>query len=146
MPITKFLFWNINRKPLAGLVADLAEIHRIDVVILAECDEPALMLRALNRAQAASFHFPDSRCERIRLFTRFPGEFLRRARETERISITRLMLPARKPVLLTAVHLPSKLHWSAESQARECVALAKNIEIEEREAGHTGWRFQYESF
>jgi len=42
------------------------------------------------------------------------------------------------PVILAAVHLPSRLHWSAESLAIECGELARNIESEERKAGY--WR------
>lgn len=37
MSNTKFLFWNLNQKPLAGAVADLVEAHSVDVVVLAEC-------------------------------------------------------------------------------------------------------------
>jgi hypothetical protein len=65
LPITKFLFWNINRNPLAGLVAELAEIHRVDVIILAECEDAGIVLSALNRAPEAGFHFSPSLCERI---------------------------------------------------------------------------------
>ena len=138
MPVTRFLFWNINRKPLAGLVADLAEIHQIDVVVLAECDtDPSAMLRALNRTPGASFHYPDVRvCRQITVFTRFPGEFLEPVSETERISIRKLTLPARKPVLLAAAHLPSKLYRSGESQGFECMELARQIAAEEQKAGH----------
>ncbi len=33
MPHTAFLFWNINRKPLAELVAELAVIHDVDALL-----------------------------------------------------------------------------------------------------------------
>ena len=138
MPITKFLFWNINRRPLAGLVAELAEIHRVDVVILAECDtDPAIILDALNRTTGTDFRIPVSFCERIVTFTRFSTEFLRPEFENERVSIRRLVLPDRLPVLLAAVHLLSKRSWSGESQGFECVELADRIEIEEKKAGHS---------
>ena len=123
MAATRFLFWNMNRKPLAQLVADLAAIHGTDVIILAECAvDPATMLQTLNRS-AAGFHFPYGISERIRVFTRFSGEFLQPTNETERVAIRRLTLPAREPVILAAAHLPSKLHWSAESQSFECGRL-----------------------
>jgi hypothetical protein len=137
LPVTKFLFWNINRKPLAGLVAELADIHRVDVIILAECDDPGTILSSLNRSAEAGFHSAPSLCERIVMCTRFSPEFLHPVFETERVSIRGLALPARAPVLLAAVHLPSKLRWSAESQAVECGELARSIEREERKAGHT---------
>ena len=138
MPVTKFLFWNINRRPLAGLVSDLAEAHQIDIIVLAECDtDPSTMLQALNRAPETDFHYPDaSLCRWVTIFTRFPGEFVEPVWESERISIRKLTLPARKPVLLAAAHLPSKLHWTAESQAFECGELASQIVAEEQKAGH----------
>ena len=138
MPVTKFLFWNINRRPLAGLVSDLAEIHQIDVVVLAECaTDPSAMLQALNRPLGTGFHFPNAGlCRKITVFTRFSGDSLEPVSETERTSIRRLTLPARKPVLLATAHLPSKLHWSAESQAFECGELARQIVVEEQKAGH----------
>ena len=94
------------------------------------------MLQALNRTSETGFHFPASLSQGTVVFTRFLGEFLQPAFESERISIRRLALPARAPVLLATAHLPSKLYWSAESQAFECVELARNIEAEERTAGH----------
>ena len=138
MPVTRFLFWNINRKPLAGLVADLAEIHQVDVVVLAECDtDPSAMLQALNRAPETGFHYPNAGlCRQITVFTRFSGDSLEPVSETERTSIRRLTLPARKPVLLAAAHLPSKLRWLEESQKFECVELARQIAAAEQQAGH----------
>ena len=137
MPLTKFLFWNVGRRPLANLVADLAESHAIDVIILAECEvEAAVMLQTLNRNPSAGFHLPVGLSRQISIYTRFAREFLQPVFESERISIRRLILPARSPVLLVAVHLPSKLHHSEESQKFECVELIRNIELAENAAGH----------
>ena len=131
MPVTRFLFWNINRKPLAGLVAELAEIQRIDVVVLAECDtDPSAMLLSLNRSPVSGFHLPAGPSRPVNVFTRFSRKFLQPVHKSERITIRRLVLPARRPVLLAAAHLPSKLHWSADSQAGECAKLARLIEAE----------------
>jgi hypothetical protein len=113
MPATKFLFWNIGRKPLAPLVYELAEIHGVDVIILAECaTDPGAMLQALNRTPETGYHFPPSLSQRTFVFTRFSREFLQPAFDSPRVSIRRLTLPARAPVLLATVHLPSKLHCS----------------------------------
>jgi hypothetical protein len=49
LPRTEFLFWNINPKPPADVVADLADTHRADVVMLAESrTEPELCYGTLN--------------------------------------------------------------------------------------------------
>jgi endonuclease/exonuclease/phosphatase family metal-dependent hydrolase len=136
LPGTKFLFWNIGRRPLAPLIAELAEEHGVDIIVLAECDvDIAAMLATLNRRTAA-FHFPLSFTKRIAIYTRFSGEFLKPSFESERISIRTLTLPARLSVLLAAVHLPSKLRWSEESQRDECVELARAIAEVEVLAGH----------
>jgi hypothetical protein len=136
LPATRFLFWNTNRRPLAPLIAELAEIHSVDLMILAECEiRPAEVLLALNR-NSTSFHFHPGLCPRIAIYARFSPEFLRPVFESERVSIRSLALPARESLLLASAHLPSKLHWSDEDQAFECVELARQIGAEERKAGH----------
>ncbi|MBZ5607195.1 MAG: endonuclease/exonuclease/phosphatase family protein [Acidobacteriia bacterium] len=132
-----FLFWNVNGKPLSDAIAAIAHDEAIDVLILAECGlEPAALLRALNREERA-FHFAPGQSRRINIFSRFPGRYLRPAYESDRISIRRLALPVSEEVLLVAVHFPSKLHWSNESQTMECAVLSRTIADEERRAGHS---------
>jgi hypothetical protein len=105
--------------------------------MLAECDpDPAAMLRALNLRHRGSFHLPVGLSAGVRIFTRFSRRFLQPIFESPHVSIRRLALPARSEVLLAAVHLPSKLYWSSESQAFECTELAQRIAAEEDRAGH----------
>ena len=133
-----FLFWNVNRKPLQNLIAALVEEHRVDVLILAETEIPDVgMLRALNPGGDPEFHLPPSFCPSIKIFTRFPREFLEQVSEGNRYSIRRLVLPGRQEVLLAAVHLPSKLRWSEDSQMLECTQLAATIIEVEAGAGHS---------
>lgn len=137
MPQTTFLFWNLNRKPLLNLVAELAGSRRVDVVILAECpDEPRSILQVLNANGTSGFRYPRSDCERVRVFTRFSKQFLVPKFESERISIRRLSLPDRSEVLLAMAHLPSKLHCSDASQLFECTELAREIAHIEDRVGH----------
>jgi hypothetical protein len=136
LAVTKFLFWNIGRRPLAHLVAELAEAHSIDVIVLAECEiGAATMLQTLNRT-SADFHLPAGHSRQIVIYTRFSPDFLEPVFESERVSIRWLTLPARAPVLLAAVHLPSKLHMSGDSQAGECTELGRRIDLEEMAPGH----------
>jgi hypothetical protein len=137
MPSTRFLFWNINRKPLAEAVADLAEAHAVDVVVLAQSTtEPGNLIQALNTSRTGGFQFPMGLSRYVTIFTRFSQEFTQPIFESERVSIRRLSLPARSEVLLAAVHLPSKLHWPGDSQAYECMELAKQIAALEDRVGH----------
>jgi exonuclease III len=137
LPSTKFLFWNINGKPLADLVADLAHAHGVEVVILAESKiTVADLLLALNRKPPAGFHYCAGESSALTIFAGFSSEFLTPVFESKRVSIRRLALPARSELLLATVHLPSKLRWSSESQAIECTGLARRIAQEENKLGH----------
>ena len=133
-----FLFWNINRKPVANLLAALAQEHSIDVLILGECGlSPATVLNSLNTTCGPIYHFPPSYCRGIRIFTRFSREFLRPAFESDRLSIRRLSLPERLEILVVASHSPSKLYWSPESQAAQAIELAKTIREQEEKVGYS---------
>jgi exonuclease III len=137
LPSTKFLFWNINRKPLAEVVADLADEHKADVIVLAECNiDPATMLMALNRGPGSGFHFPTSPNKSIKILTRFSRDFVRPVYDSDRLSVRRLNLPSRSELLLAALHFPSKLFMSDDDQVLECTALARTISDQEKRVGH----------
>jgi hypothetical protein len=57
-----FLFWNIAKRPIGDLVAALAEIHQVDVLLLAECSlTPAALLGVLNSEDLDSITAPHRR-------------------------------------------------------------------------------------
>ena len=133
--MTTFLFWNLNKKPLERLVADLAELHEVDVLILAECKIPnEVMKRSLKwRDDLEPTH---SESDKIIIYTRFSPDFLQPVFDAPRLTIRRLKLPEREEVLLASVHLPDKLHWKDSSQTLECVELARRILSVEEQVGH----------
>ncbi|HEY6330413.1 MAG TPA: endonuclease/exonuclease/phosphatase family protein, partial [Blastocatellia bacterium] len=136
--MTTILFWNLNRKPLERIVADLASEHEVDVVIL--CESPVktrTLLRALNQGHGDRFYQPFSLCEKVSLYTRFSRKFSQAEFETGRLSIQRIKLPARIEILLVAVHFPSKLHFSEQSQSLESVELAASVRRIEEKVGHS---------
>jgi hypothetical protein len=115
----------------------MAHANEIDIVILLECNvEPVTLLQALNPTGQHGFHYSVGNSKAVRIFTRFSSEFLRPTFESDRVSMRRLALPARSEILLTVAHLPSKLHWSGESQSFECAELARQIVNEEEKVGH----------
>ena len=68
--VTRFLYWNTNRKPLTNAIRTLARAHEVDVLILSEfSSSPASMLESLNAGARANFQFAYGLCERIRIFT-----------------------------------------------------------------------------
>lgn len=134
-----FLFWNLNRKPLQDIVSSLATAYKVDVLMLTECSiEPNTMLAALNQRDEAEYHYaPCYGCSKVEIFTRFTAEFIRPIYELDRLTVRCLNLPGLTDILLAVSHLPSKLYWSDESQAFECVELSNSIRNAEQQIGHS---------
>lgn len=125
MPPTRFLFWNINRKPLAGTVSQLAGEHRADVVVLAES----------NVELPEQFRVVPGQRPAVSIYA-VGGVRMEPCFDSEHVSMCRLKVPGAAEALLGAVHLPSKLYRSAESQAMACAALQRNITDQEKHVGH----------
>src|SRR6266404_3148444 len=131
-----FLFWNIAGKPIPELIVSLTLSNQADLLILAECRlDPSDLLRALNRDNA-EYQYAPGFCESLLFFTRFDSSFLTLMAETSRVSIRNLSLPGRTQLILVGAHLPSKMHFTPESQIFQCSELAKLIEEQETRAGH----------
>jgi exonuclease III len=130
------LFWNVGKKRLGHLLAELVVSNALDLLILAENPISPRVLRASLNAAYSPYHFAPGICERIQVYTKFPAQFLRPTYESERISIRALSLPARLPVLVAMAHLPSKLHLDDDGQRLECYALAERLAAEESKVGH----------
>ncbi len=119
-------------------MANLARRHEIDVIMLAECEIAAPdLLMELNKVGSEYHYVPQIGCSKIRLFTRFPGDFVPAVYEEERLTVRHLQLPGSTDILLAAIHFPSKLYWSAESQAFECARLANSLRQVEGSVGHS---------
>jgi endonuclease/exonuclease/phosphatase family metal-dependent hydrolase len=136
--MTRFLFWNLGKQPLQKSISRLASLHEIDVIILVECQiPPATMLWGLNENQSSLYDYaPGIGCERVKLFTKFHRDLIPPIYEEDRLTIRRLQLPGLQDILVTAVHFPSKLFWSDESQAAECARLSQVIKRIEAQTGH----------
>ena len=132
-----FLFWNTNKKDVRELIASLATTHQVDVIILAECGTPSsALLTIVNERSNGEYHLPDSVCSAITIITRFSRNFLTPKFETDRLSFRLLHLPARPELLISVVHLPSKLFSSEDSQVFGATELARRIAETESEIGH----------
>jgi endonuclease/exonuclease/phosphatase (EEP) superfamily protein YafD len=132
----RFLFWNLNNKPLPQLVKKIARSNEVDILVLAECDAAIGSLLVELNAEVPDFQFASGQCERIKVFTRFHSGFLTPIFESDRISIRRLRLPLHDEILLAMVHLPSKMHFSAASQRTECSLLARAVLEQEAVVRH----------
>jgi endonuclease/exonuclease/phosphatase family metal-dependent hydrolase len=135
--VPRFLFWNIQGKALPQLIADSAQEHAVDIIVLAESTGSAeMLLTALNRDRSTFELCPGILCDSITIFANFQSSFMVTKSESARVSIRHLSLPARQDILLAAAHLPSKLHFSDDSLIFECTNLARMIADEERTVGH----------
>jgi len=131
-----FVFWNLNRGGLPRSVGYLALQQNADLVILAECTMSVVDLLLELNAERPDYQFAPGNCEHLLFFTRFNSSFLTPRLESQRVSIRSLDLPARRPLLIAAAHLPSKQNYSDDSQIFESVHLARMIEDVERTDGH----------
>lgn len=135
--MTNFLFWNVNKKPLENLIKQTAFQHDIDVILLAEYESnPTKLLLILNEESFAYFLAP-SFCSKIRVYSKFREEFFPAISESDRLTVRNLKLPGLPDILLASVHFPSKINFSDESQAFECVNLADTIKEAEARIGHS---------
>ena len=73
----------------------------------------------------------------ISIYTRFSAAMLTPMYEDERVTIRKASLPARREFLLVAVHMPSKLHMTADDQEEEMRRLADVVCEMETAAGHS---------
>jgi hypothetical protein len=132
-----FLFWNINNKPLQRYIRELADQYTVDVLVLAECRlSEATLLNSLNAGKAADFHFTQSECPALKMFTRFSGVYLEEVAHDQRASIRRMRLPAREEVLFVAAHLPSKMYANDRDQELRCEHTGQMIYHAEEAIGH----------
>jgi endonuclease/exonuclease/phosphatase family metal-dependent hydrolase len=141
----KFLFWNIQKKPLGHLVRALVDEHDIDIVILAEGGSDRWeMLHTLNRDRTQHlFHtddLPDPMTRRRtlppRIYGRFAKETLVRRRDDARASFYELVATAGQNILLVVVHLPSRLRHEEHDQAQVATRIGSVIREEEALLGH----------
>lgn len=136
----RFLFWNINRKPLQHRLARLARYHDVDVVALAECVlSPAEVLASLNGGAGEPYRETMSLLDTIAVYTRLPRQALHTIQDdpASRITIRRVDKGRQKDFLLVVAHFPSKLYWSNESQVQPCAELAHVIRRWEERLGHS---------
>lgn len=106
-----FLFWNLHgvstathqNRPaeLCASFTRLAKRHTLDVLIFAECDmSDGDVAKALNDAGVGPYVKPDSRSQRLHVWTRLPAvDVIDRYRggESDRVTIREVRFPRTLP-------------------------------------------------
>ncbi len=141
-----FLFWNLNRKPLAGLVRLLVDDHTPDILLLAECHIPlGELLVTINASSRYIYHIPRNPLQqlnpvgfpRILLLSRLPASAVRPLTGgNAEAAIFKVRPLGEADLLLVGLHLPSKLHLSASDQLQLATRIRPLIEAAERRAKH----------
>jgi endonuclease/exonuclease/phosphatase family protein len=127
----RFLFWNVRKNPVGPILSEIAEDYAVDVVILAECADPDAILVDLNFKTEYPFHRTEGQTTRIVIYTRFPRENIRTAYGDKFLTIRRIGLLDRRPIVLAATHLPSKLfrdEYHLWEKANQISAKIREIE------------------
>ncbi len=136
MQEVRFLFWNLNRNRPFEEIVNIVEHHQVDVLILAEVSfNLALLVVELAKKGQDFFHNPISQCEKIKIITRFNGEFLQPVLGNRRSSIDILELPLFEKILLASVHVPDKSHNTPDDQEEFCRNFAEQVRRIEIEKG-----------
>lgn len=136
-----FLFWNIRRAELTGRVAELAEEHAVDVLMLAESDLDAVQtVQALNGGGESVWAFaltPIPLENGLQVYVRGAESFVIAKFDLPRASIREVKFPAMAPITLVLAHLQSPMYRSEDDRASAAGQLALVIKQIEQEAGHT---------
>ena len=132
----RFLFWNLNRNRPFEEIVNIIEHHQIDVLIMAEVSfNLAILVVELANKGYDFFHNPISQCDKIKILTRFKGNFLKPVSESGRYSINTLELPLLEKILLASVHVPDKSHNTPDDQEEFCRDFVLQVKREEIERG-----------
>lgn len=136
--MTSFLFWNLGGNQITPIIGNLARHWDVDILMLAECEiDIGQLLITLNERSSGYHYVLPVVYDRVRIFTRLPGDSLSPVDESERMSIRQLILPDVEPILVAVTHAPSKRYMSDASQRQHMVQLSIDIKQAEEKVGHS---------
>lgn len=131
------LFWNTAGKPDPRMIAAAAREQSAEVVLLAECDVPSLdLLKELNASPGRIYIEPPTLSSRLRLLTTYPISDVHSVHDENHFSITELHDPIGPPLLVTCVHLGSKLYFHDDDQYYRARRLTEEILVAEDRLSH----------
>jgi hypothetical protein len=132
----RFLFWNLQRKPLLGMVSALVEEHGVDVLLLAESGiADAELLSELNARTGEAFAAHSEPLGRVKIIARLPVSAMRAVSAEPRVSMRHVAPPGGVDVLLVVAHLKSKLRQKEIDQVLTMPRIARMIEEAEERLG-----------
>jgi hypothetical protein len=135
----KIAFWNINKKNLSDLLVDFVKENEIDVLLLAETGDGTVVLDFIKKQKKMNpgKRFSEISNAKVFVLSSYSEENfkIKPSKFSSRWNGYTITIPTIIKFNLFCVHFPSKVNWSAESLALECVNLSREIEEFENETG-----------
>jgi hypothetical protein len=124
-------FWNIDKKELSDIILDLIRIKEIDILVLAECEDSTVN-NVLFKAKSIDVNLNQiaSKKNKLKVLSRYKPEIF--TDKSDLYSSSRMVshfvkIPNKIAFNLVSVHFHSKVNWSDQSLAMECVNLSRDI-------------------
>jgi hypothetical protein len=135
MPV--FMFWNTRGNAVGPLIGRACREQGVDVLILAENSLSSReLLTSLNDHGEFRFFSFNQVASSVSFFARLPRESIHPVFDDGRVAIRRIAPPLGPEILVTACHLPSKLHRDTEDQYYRARILRRQITNAEVQVGH----------
>jgi hypothetical protein len=137
-----FLFWNLQRKPLAHRIARLAQHESLDFIALAENQIPDdELLGELKAATGADFERPEpdptapEGRRKVDLFVRAGVAHVSEQRVTPRMVIYQVRAPECPLFLLAVAHLADPINNDKEARYGKATRVSQSLQLSERRTG-----------
>lgn len=135
----KIAFWNVNKKELSDVLVEFVNEQSIDILLIAEIHEDTalnfLIKQNVINPQRSYTHISDSRINVLSSFKSSIFSKINTFSNSPRWDVYSIDIPTIIKLNLFCVHFHSKVNWSDDSLALECVILAKDIEFIEKQRG-----------
>lgn len=133
----KILFWNVGGRDCTSVLRTLVAAHSPDVIVLAESSESEPQLvTTINGTGPSVYRLTINQSERLEFFVSFPPALFRPLHDGPGIAVRSIESPLENPLLLVALHLPSKLHLDEAEQALLATRIGALIRTLEERVGH----------
>ena len=137
----KLAFWNINNKDLSNSLVDLVNENEIDILILAESKEDCVLdfiSKQMKINPSRQFnHINNSKIDLLAIYDNNVIQTNSSLFPSPRWDAYYIDIPTVIKFNLIVVHFHSKVNWSEDSLALECVNLSRDIALVEKSTGDT---------
>lgn len=132
-------FWNIYKKELSDLLVEFVNEQNIDILVLAEAQEDTILEFLIKQKKINSkkifFHIASGKVSILSSYDISVFLKINTNSNSPRWEAYSITIPTIIKLNLFCVHFHSKVNWSEDSLALECVILAKDIEAIEGNSG-----------